>query len=79
MDETGADDEALYAVWRNFSAEEVAAYFERLSRLYRAFSRLRGADPPPALVAEARDLSTNGLALGYLPALRAILAEGFAP
>jgi hypothetical protein len=78
-DESEADDGAIYAEWATFTAAEVDTYFDRLERLHRAFVRLHGADPPPELVAEAHDLTSNGMHLGHLPALREVLANGLAP
>lgn len=71
-DESAADDEALYDVWRRLTPDEVAALFDRLELLARAVRRLLGAPPPPALVDEARALRDSGLHLGFLPLVAAV-------
>lgn len=65
-DESGADDGAIFDEWDRFTLDEVVMVFDRLERLYRAWVRLRGAEVPPALVAEARDLIDHRLKLTQL-------------
>lgn len=71
-DETAADDEALYDVWRRLDPAEVAGLFDRLERLGRAVRRLRGSPPPAELVDEAKALRDSGLHLGFLPLVAAV-------
>lgn len=73
-DETVADDEALYDIWRRLSAIEVQRIFLFLFILAHAFAELRGERPPPDLVQRARDLRDGPLHLGHLPVVRSILA-----
>lgn len=72
-DETVADDEALYDVWRRLEPAEVEALFERLDVLARRFFRQRGAGPTPAMRAEAAALRDSGLRLGHLTIIQQIL------
>ena len=71
-DETIADDEAIYDIWRRLSAEQVEAIFQRVYQLAHTFFVRRGLDPTPAMIAEARDLRDGPLRLGHLPFIREI-------
>lgn len=73
-DESVADDEAIYDIWRRLSAFEVDRIFLALFVLAHAFAELRGARPSPDLVDRARALRDGPLGLGYLPVVRSILA-----
>jgi hypothetical protein len=61
MDESTADDGAIYDLWGQFTVDEVRTAFERLETVYRALVRLRGQPAPAGLVAQARDLRDTGL------------------
>lgn len=69
-DESIADDEALYDIWRRLTPDEVAGIFDRLARLVRAVRRLHGAPVPQELRDEAAALRDSGLHLGYFPLIR---------
>lgn len=73
-DETSADDEAVYDVWRRLTPDEVEALYERLDVLARRLFRQRGAGPTPAMVAEAQALRDSGVHLGFLPIIEQVLA-----
>ena len=72
-DETIADDEALYDIWRRLSPVEVAAIFLKLYVLAHSFAELRGRRPDDAMRARAAELRDGPLGLGHLPIVRSIL------
>ncbi len=72
-DETAADDEAMYDVWRRIDPEQVAELFEDLETLARRWFRQRGEPPTPGMVAVAQALRDSGLHLGYLPIVTQVL------
>ena len=73
-DESTADDEALYDIWRRLPPGDVEAIFLALFALAHAFAEGKGAKPSPAMIAQAIALRDGPLALGYLPVVRSILA-----
>lgn len=74
-DESIADDEALFDIWRRLTPFEVAAIFLALYVVSHRFFELRGAQPPPDLIAKAKELRDGPLGLGHLPVIRSILAR----
>ena len=73
-DETVADDEALYDIWRRLDASQVDEIMERLDDLAALVAHLKGAPIPEELKQRARDLRDGPLALGHLLLIRTILA-----
>lgn len=74
-DESTADDEALYDIWRRLSADEVDNEFYSLEVLAHAVAALHGARPSAAMIVTARALRDGPLGLGYLPVIRTVLAQ----
>ena len=72
-DETVADDEALYDIWRRLSSFDVARIFLALFVLSHMFAESHG-NITPDMVTRAEQLRDGPLALGHLPVIRSILA-----
>jgi len=72
-DESVADDEAIYDVWRRLSAFEVERLFLALFVLAHAFAESHG-NVTPDMRARAEALRDGPLGLGHLPIIRSILA-----
>lgn len=72
-DESTADDEALFDIWRRLTPDQVREIFEQLNELAARVARLRGAPIPEALKQRARDLRDGPLGLGHLPLIRLVL------
>lgn len=73
-DETIADDEALYDVWRRLTPVQVEEIANQLEELAARVAQLRGRPIPEALKQRARDLRDGPLHLGHLLLIRIVLA-----
>lgn len=74
-DETVADDEALFDIWRRLTPAQVNEIHEQLEELAARIAQLRGRPIPEALKQRARDLRDGQLHLGHLLLIRTILAD----
>lgn len=72
-DETVADDEALYDIYRRVPVIEVDRIFLALFILAHMFAESRGI-VTPNMIARAEALRDGPLALGHLPLVRSVLA-----
>lgn len=73
-DESIADDEALFDIWRRLTPFEVRRIFLVLYVLAHAHFERHGAPPTPEMIERARELRDGPLGLGHLPVIRAVLA-----